>query len=150
MKNKTILIAMLPLAAAVMAVSCKQKETTTQQLDKAGEKTAEVARDMKNYAFAQKNEFVKNMKDQLADLNRDLDQLAVRIASSGDAVKAEAQPKLNALRDQAALLNKQLDVAENATESTWDVVKSDLGKSYEATRQGFQQSRQWLADKIAP
>ena len=150
MKNTTILIVMLPMAAAFLAVGCKQKETTTQQLDKARDKTVEVAQDIKDYSFARKTEFVSLMKTELTDLNRDLDQLGALIASSSEAVKTEAQPKFAALRAQSALLGKQLDVAENATESTWDIVKSDSLKSYEATRQGFQQSRQWLADKIAP
>ena len=87
---------------------------------------------------------------QLDNLNRDLDQLAAKIESSSDAVKAEAQPKLQALRDQAAQLNKQLDEARNATESTWDSVKAGFQKAYEATKDGFNQARQWVSDKIAP
>ena len=61
----------------------------------------------------------------------------------GNAVKAEAKPKLQALRDQAAQLNKQLDEARNATESTWDSVKNGFQKAYEATKDGFNQARQW-------
>jgi ElaB/YqjD/DUF883 family membrane-anchored ribosome-binding protein len=105
---------------------------------------------MKDYTFAQKAEFVKQMQIQLDNLNRDLDQLAAKIESSSDAVKAEAQPKLQALRDQAAQLNKQLDEARNATESTWDSVKAGFSKAYEATKDGFNQARQWVSDKIAP
>ena len=63
------------------------------------------------------------MQGQLAALNRDLDQLAAKVESSSDTVKAEAKPKLQALRDQTAGLNKQLDEVKNATESTWDSVK---------------------------
>ena len=150
MKDTTALIITLPLAAAFLVAGCKQKDTTTQQLDKAGDKTVEVAQDIKDYSFARKTEFVSLMKTELTDLNRDLDQLGALIASSSEAVKTEAQPKFAALRAQSALLGKQLDVAENSTESTWEVVKSDCRKSYQATQQGFQQSRQWLADKIAP
>lgn len=147
MKNK--MIATLVCSSVMVAAGCKQKDTTAQQLDKAGDKTVEVSRDIKDYSFARKTEFVSVMKTELTDLNRDLDQLGTRIASSSDAVKTEARPKLDALRAQTVLLRKQLDVAENATESTWETVKRDCRKSYEATCQGFQQSRQWLADKIA-
>ena len=87
---------------------------------------------MKDYTFAQKAEFVEKMQAQLAEINRDLDQLAAKIEKSSDAVKAEAQPKLQALRDQRAQLNKQLDEARNATESTWDSVKGGFKKAYEA------------------
>jgi uncharacterized coiled-coil DUF342 family protein len=105
---------------------------------------------MKDYTFAQKAEFVKTMQGQLDALNKDLDQLSAKIDSSSDAVKAEAKPKLQALRDQAAQLNKQLDEVKNATESTWDSVKNDFYKAYEATKDGFNQARQWVSDKIAP
>jgi ElaB/YqjD/DUF883 family membrane-anchored ribosome-binding protein len=148
MKNKTLAITILSIAA--FAVGCNKEQTTSQQLENVKTETKEAAQDMKDYTFAQKAEFVKQMQIQLDNLNKDLDQLAAKIESSSDAVKAEAKPKLQALRDQAAQLNKQLDDARNATESTWDSVKAGFQKAYEATKDGFNQARQWVSDKIAP
>ena len=148
MKNKTLAITILSIAA--FAVGCNKEQTTSQQLENVKTETKQAAQDMKDYTFAQKAEFVKQMQIQLDALNKDLDQLAAKIDSSSDAVKAEAKPKLQALRDQAAQLNKQLDDARNATESTWDSVKSGFQKAYEATKDGFNQARQWVSDKIAP
>jgi chromosome segregation ATPase len=148
MKNKTLVITLLSIAA--FAVGCKKEQTTSQQLENVKVETKEAAQDMKDYTFAQKEEFVKTMQVQLDALNKDLDQLSAKIDSSSDAVKAEAKPKLQALRDQAAQLNKQLDDAKNATESTWDSVKAGFTKAYEATKDGFNQARQWVSDKIAP
>jgi ElaB/YqjD/DUF883 family membrane-anchored ribosome-binding protein len=148
MKNKTLVIALLSIAA--FAVGCNKEQTTSQQLENVKTETKQAAQDMKDYTFAQKAEFVKQMQIQLDALNKDLDQLAAKIESSSDAVKAEAKPKLQALRDQAAQLNKQLDEARNATESTWDSVKAGFQKAYEATKDGFNQARQWVSDKIAP
>jgi methyl-accepting chemotaxis protein len=148
MKNKTLLLTLL--SAAAFAVGCNKAETTSQQLDKVQAETKQAVQDMKDYTFKQKTEFVEKMQGQLAELNRDLDQLAAKIEKSSDAVKAEAQPKLQALRDQAAQLNTQLDEARNATEFTWDSVKSGFSKAYEATKDGFNQARQWVSDKIAP
>jgi ElaB/YqjD/DUF883 family membrane-anchored ribosome-binding protein len=148
MKNKTLAIAFLSIAA--FAVGCEKEQTTSQQIEKVKTETKQAAQDMKDYTFAQKAEFVKQMQGQLDALNKDLDQLAAKIDSSSDAVKAEAKPKLQALRDQAAQLNKQLDEARNATESTWDSVKNGFQKAYEATKDGFNQARQWVSDKIAP
>jgi ElaB/YqjD/DUF883 family membrane-anchored ribosome-binding protein len=148
MKNKTLVITFLSIAA--FAVGCEKEQTTSQQIEKVKTETKEAAQDMKDYTFAQKAEFVKQMQIQLDALNKDLDQLAAKIESSSDAVKAEAKPKLQALRDQAAQLNKQLDEARNATESTWDSVKGGFQKAYEATKDGFNQARQWVSDKIAP
>jgi ElaB/YqjD/DUF883 family membrane-anchored ribosome-binding protein len=148
MKNKTLAITFLSIAA--FAVGCNKEQTTSQQIENVKTETKQAAQDMKDYTFAQKAEFVKQMQIQLDALNKDLDQLAAKIESSSDAVKAEAKPKLQALRDQAAQLNKQLDDARNATESTWDSVKSGFQKAYEATKDGFNQARQWVSDKIAP
>ena len=148
MKNKTLAITILSIAA--FAVGCNKEQTTSQQLENVKTETKQAAQDMKDYTFAQKAEFVKQMQIQLDALNKDLDQLAAKIESSSDAVKAEAKPKLQALRDQATQLNKQLDEARNATESTWDSVKNGFQKAYEATKDGFNQARQWVSDKIAP
>jgi chromosome segregation ATPase len=105
---------------------------------------------MKDYTYAQKTEFVEKMQAQLAALNQDLDQLSAKVDKSNDAAKAEAKPKLQALRDQADKLNQQLDKAKNATESTWDDVKAETRKAYNELKNGFQQGRQWVSDKIAP
>jgi len=148
MKNKTLVITVLSIAA--FAAGCDKQQTPTEQIEKVQTETKAAAADMKDYTFAQKDEFVKAMQVQLDALNKDLDQLSAKIDSSSDAVKAEAKPKLQALRDQTAQLNKQLDEAKNATESTWDNVKTGFSKAYDATKDGFNEARQWVSDKIAP
>ena len=112
--------------------------------------TKAAAEDMKDYAFAQKDEFVAKMQVQLAEINRDLDELSVKVEKSSETAKAEWKPKLQALRDQAERLNKQLDQAKNATESTWNEVKSGARKAYDELKDGFQKARQWVSEKIAP
>jgi hypothetical protein len=47
-------------------------------------------------------------------------------------------------------LNTQLDTAKSATESTWDDVKAGFKKGYSELKDGFNQARQWVSDKIAP
>jgi chromosome segregation ATPase len=148
MKNKTFLFTLLSITA--IAVGCNKEQTTSQQIDKVQTETKQAAQDMKNYTFAQKAEFVKDMQGQLDTLNQDLDKLSAKVDSSSDAIKAEAKPKLQALRDQAAKLNQQLADAQNATESTWDGVKADSQKAYTALANGFTDARQWVSDKIAP
>jgi DNA anti-recombination protein RmuC len=148
MKNKTLVITVLAIAA--VAVGCNKEQSTSQQMDKVQTETKQAAVDMKDYTYAQKDEFVKAMQVQLDALNKDLDMLSAKIDSSSDAVKAEAKPKLQALRDQAAQLNKQLDEAKNANESTWDSVKAGCEKAYDATKSGINSARQWVSEKIAP
>jgi capsule polysaccharide export protein KpsE/RkpR len=148
MKNKTLFITFLSIAA--FAGGCDKEPTASQQIEKVKTETKDAVQDMKDYTFAQKAEFTANMQTQLNTINADLDQLQAKIDKSSDAVKAQAQPKVQALRDQSAILKKQLDDAGNATESTWDSVKSSTQKAYDSLKNGFQQSRQWVSDKIAP
>jgi DNA anti-recombination protein RmuC len=148
MKNILLITSCL---TAVLAFGCKPStETTAQQLDKAQAETKVAAQEIRDYTFAQKTEFVATMHAQLADLNRDLDELSAKIGKSSEAVQADAKPKLAALRDQATQLNKRLDDVTNATESTWGTVKADFEKGYAALKEGFAKSRQWVSDKIAP
>jgi hypothetical protein len=148
MKHKTILLTFLTVTA--FTVGCDKPATTSQQLDKVQKETTEVAQEMKDYTYAQKAEFTEEMRSQLAAINKELDQLAVKVESSSDSAKAEAKPKLLALRGKADQLNKQLDEIRNATESTWDSVKTTSRKAYNDLKDGFNQSRQWVSDKIAP
>ncbi len=147
MINKLILIACL---AAAVTSGCNKPETTAQKIDRAQDKVAEAAQDLKDYTFAQKAEFVEKMEGQLLELNRDLDRLAAKVEKSNAAAKAEAQPKLQALREQTAKLNKQLDEVKNSSESTWSEVKAGFKKGYGEVKDGFSTARQWVSDKIAP
>ena len=156
MKHLHSFLALVAVSAIVAGcgesdkTATETRDTTARQLDKVKTETKEAAQDMKDYSYAQKTEFVDKMNVQLAALQRDLDELAAKIEKATDSVKAEAQPKLQALRDQTAQLNKQLEEAKNATESTWDSVKGGFKKAYQASADGVRQARQWVSDKIAP
>ena len=148
MKNITLLATLVSLA--VLALGCDKEKTTAQQIEAVKTETKQAAQDMKDFTFAQKDEFVKFMQGQLTALNTNLDKFSAKIESSSDTIKADAKPKLQALRDQATKLNQQLVETQNATESTWDEVKTGTKKTYESMEKSFNDARQWLSDKIAP
>jgi small-conductance mechanosensitive channel len=158
MKTKPALISLL-ISAALIA-SCKPapdkpatqatEPTTAQQLNKVETATKDAAKEMQEYAYAQKAEFVTSMQAKLVDLNRSIDELSAKIESSSDRVKTEAKPKLAALREQSAGLTKQVDAMQSATEKTWDSAKAEAQKGYTALKEGFAQARQWISDKIEP
>lgn len=157
MKHQAIMSVIL--VSAALAVGCKPSEektlsvkgeTSAQQIDKMSKDAKELSLDLKEYAYSQKAEFVEKMKSQVTELNAELEKLSAKVANASDAAKSEAKPKLEALRVQVAGLNKQLDDAKNATESTWNDVKSGFQKGYIELKDGFNQARQWVSDKIAP
>lgn len=141
---------LLLMTAAALVAGCDEKRTTTQQLDGVQSKTEEVAQNIRDYSFAQKDEFIKAERIHLADLNRELDELATRVDKSTAAVKAEAEPRIETLRGQTARLNKQLDEASITTESSWEKFKDDVRRTNDASKEEFKKARQWLSDKIAP
>ena len=138
------------VSATVIATGCDKKPTASEQLDRVQTKTADVAQDMRDYTYSQKDEFIAKMRTQLADLNRELDELAAKVEKSSATVRADAQPRIDALRDQTARLNRQLDDASNATESSWDKFKADVRRTHDASEEDFRRARQWLSEKIAP
>lgn len=142
-------------AVTAFAMGCKpsseqHRNTTAEQFEKTQTKTRDAAQDMKDYTFAHKDAFVAKMQAQMAEIHQDLDQLMARVETSSNAAKAEAKRKLEALRDQAATLSPTLDEAKTATESTWDGVKAASMNGYGDLKEGFNQARQWVSDKIAP
>jgi DNA anti-recombination protein RmuC len=148
MKNKTIFVTFL--SGAVFVVGCNKNQSTDQQLNNAKVETEKVAQSMRDYTYAQKDEFVKTMRAQLDALNKDLDNLSAKIDSSNDSVKADAKVKLQALRDQADKLQKKLDDVQSSNESNWNDVKAGFNKAMDDVKNSFQQARTWLSDKIAP
>jgi ElaB/YqjD/DUF883 family membrane-anchored ribosome-binding protein len=147
MKHKTSIVF---LTLAALTAGCAKEQTTSQQIDTIKVDTRAAGQSIQDFTFAQKGDFVGKMQQHLDNLNKDLDQLAARMEKSSDSVKAEARPKLEELRAKVAQLNKELDNTRNATESTWDSVKATSQKAFDSFKDGFQQTRQWLSDKIAP
>lgn len=148
MANKLSLITFL--FATVVVASCGKEPTTAPPLEKVQTDPKPMARDMKDFTFAQKSEFVIAMQAKVTTLDLNLDKLSAKIDGSSDAVKAETRPKLLALRDQKARLNQQLADAGNATESTWEDVKAGTKKTSDALANSFAEASQWMGDKIAP
>ena len=108
MKSNPVLLLLLSLAT--LAVGCKptaetstveSRDATTAQIDKLKKETKEAVQDINDYAYTQKSEFVDKMQIQLAEINKDLDQISDKVEKSSDADKAQVTPKLHALREQA-------------------------------------------------
>jgi len=148
--SHTLLLASL---CALLVAGCDKSSpasdaSTAQQLDQLKADTKQAATDMKNYTFAEKDKFVEKMQTELDALNQEFAALGVKIANASDAVKAEAQPKLDALRVQIDRLTPELEKAKNATASTWDDIKAGAQKAYDNTKQAFKDFGAWIDKKI--
>lgn len=146
------------LAMTLIAGGCKPavETDTNREINRTPDQTLSApgapgaVRDLNEYTYAQRGQFVETMENNLADLNRELDQLSLRVERSSAEVRAETEPRVRAVRSQIQGLNAQLDQAKNASESGWEDIKSGVRKGYDEVAEGFQQSRQWVSDKIQP
>jgi hypothetical protein len=132
------------------AVPPKQAEPAAAHLEKAKVETKQAAQSMRDYAYAEKAEFVAKMKADLVSIQVELDQLGAKVESAGGAAKADAKVKLAAVREKWAQAKRQVDRAQIATASDWDDVKNGFKQSYADLKDSFDKTRQWLSDKIAP
>ena len=128
----------------------KPEGSAAVQLDKAKAETKQAAQAMRDYAYAEKAEFVDSTRKELVSIQEELDRLGTKVEKASGAAKADANLKLEAVREKWTQAKKQLDRAESATESTWGDVKTGFRQSYADLQESFANTRQWLSDKIAP
>ena len=85
MENKAWL--MTVLGAAVLVAGCGKEPTTAPTLDKVQTEAKPMARDMKDYTFAEKAEFVTAMQAQLTALDQNLDKLSAKMTAPASPSK---------------------------------------------------------------
>jgi hypothetical protein len=135
-----LIVALITAAPGCWSTSNEKTDVKAQEAKKA----------VKDYAYAQKAEFVAEMKKDLAKTEQELDQLSAKVEKSTGAAKADAKLKLDALREKHAQAKQRIDEAEGATEDTWDEVKASSRQSYEDMKKSFDETRQWVSDEIEP
>lgn len=156
----TVLVSIF-LVIALFAMGCTPKDVNAAaapeqagpaqvHLDKATAETKQAAQAIRDYAYAEKTEFVDGMMKFLVSTQEEMDRLSARVERAGGAVKTEAKAKLDSLRVKWTAANKQLDRAKTATASDWEDVKNGFKQSYADLKDSFDGTRQWLSDKIAP
>lgn len=145
------------LTAALLSAGCKPRaekpeetQSGSEQLHAPNKDAMDRSKDIGDYAYSQRSEFVARMQVQLRDLNLELDALIAKAEKASESAKTEASQRLQALREKITSLKAQIEAAESSSESTWAGVKSSAKKGYEELKDGLEQARQWLSDKIAP
>lgn len=122
-------------------------ENAPPSFDQVKKEAGEAAQATKDYAFAQKNEFVAKMHEELAALNQEIERLSAQTASAADTIKAEASEKVKALREKAATLGKKLDDSMNAGEPAWEGVKGGFKQTQEDLKEAVKSAADWFREK---
>jgi hypothetical protein len=104
----------------------------------------------REYAFAQREEYINGLKVELQEIQRDYDKVMASVESAGDARKEELKDGIVKMQLQLDAAKENLNKAGNATEDNWDAVKSDIRSSWNNLQDSLDQSREWLSEKISP
>jgi hypothetical protein len=135
----------VPTVASTNSTSANAPPSFEQVKKEAGE-AAQVTKD---YAYAQKSEFVAKMHEELAVLNQEIERLSAQAVIGADNLKAEAAEKVKLLREKAAALSKRLDDSMNTGESAWDTVKTGFKQAHEDLKETVKAAGDWFREKTA-
>lgn len=119
-------------------------------VEKLRKETQDVVDATKAYGYAQREAFAAKVREQMAQLQTEIDQLTQKAETSSAAAKEDAQKALVEVREKVTKLNERLSEVPSASESTWDNIRDGLDKSYDEIKKSVNQARQWLSEKIAP
>ena len=90
--------------------------------------TPEPAAAPADYTFDQRQQFIESVRQQLAGIDAEIDQLASEAKSKGGAVSDRALARIRAARQA---LNRDLQRVQTATAANWDQVRGNVTRSVE-------------------
>ena len=162
MKPNRLMITEMSAACALMiACGCSPSNDSTPtttptsaevsaKLDQAKEQTKEAVAAIKDYSYAQREEYAAQMRAQLDQTKHELDDLSIKLESSASAANDDAKARIQQLHQKLDDVSKQLDGVKDSTESNWAQFQAGVNKAYDDLKESFNKARQWLSDKIAP
>ena len=134
----------LALSSAGHATACGKSEPAASPPPnkEVAAKTAQAARAVRDYAFAQKDELVQRMNGELVILRAALDDLSGKVERQGAAASAKSKARLVAVRERWEKVRAQLELAKSASAENWDEFKAALSASLDDLDRSFHEARQ--------
>lgn len=120
--------------ALLLATGCGKRQTEevggTTDTAPAAEvaTTAEPEAAPADLSFDQRQQFSETIRQQLAGIDAEIDQLAAQAKSKGGAVSDRA---LARIRDSRRVVNRDLQRVETATAANWEQVRNGVTRSVE-------------------
>jgi hypothetical protein len=137
------------LMTAALACSPRDRQETANRADSAAEEvrdaaregTAEVrdeARDARDYAYAERNDFRRDIDLRLKGLDEEIAELARDTKRGLDKARDSALVNIRTARKAVA---RDLDRLATATESNWDEVKRDVNGAVYSLQEAVRRAR---------
>jgi uncharacterized protein YukE len=89
----------------------------------------------RDFSFADRQGFAASIRQQLSELDTQIDQLASEVKSKGGAVSDRAVARIRQSRQAA---EKSLSRIDNATADTWEDVKTRVNRAVEDVAEGVE------------
>jgi len=87
--------------------------------------------------MSKRDEYAASMKQQIDEMNKNIDELERRAKKAGDAVEKKYDEQVAQLRAQAKQAAAKLDELKSASESTWERMTDEVENVAKALRQSF-------------
>jgi len=147
----------LTLLTFATVIACKKPSSESEgagsasdERERAARETGEAADALRDYAYAQKEEFVLSATREIAELTREMERLKAEADHSAGAARADAEAKLELLKAKLAAAQAEVDEAKAATAANWQSVQDRYKKLRTDLRASVRDMRVWLSETIKP
>jgi chromosome segregation ATPase len=110
------------------------------------EEIAEAATAVKNYAFEQKDAFVRTLDDAGDDLGRRIDSLESTARDATAEARRDLEPTLATLREKRVALERRLAEARDATAEAWESARDRAREAYDDLEDAIEDAYEDLKD----
>lgn len=87
--------------------------------------------------MSKREQAIKAAKDQLDELNKEIDQLERKAANASDDLKSRYRAEVAKLREQSKKGAAKLEELKSSGEDTWDKVAAEVTKITDAMKHSF-------------
>lgn len=94
--------------------------------------------------MSKRNEFVRNLKDRLDEMNLEIDKLTGKAGAATTVAKNELQAYVESLKAKRDAVHQKLEELQHSGEGTWEDMKSRTELAWSAMSEAFNSAKSRL------
>lgn len=136
---KFLVLPVIVLSFTVSAFASKKEEVK--------QKTAEAAAAVVDYSKEQKEQFQKEMEDNLAAINKEIAELKSHVSDVSGEAQKELNEKITALESKQSELSQRLAKLKKSSGKAWSEMKSGVTKAWDALSGSYKKAKAEFKDE---